>query len=147
MTTNVRDSERGIAIVLALFMMLAMSILGTSLMFVTQTETLASHNYRLTSQARYAAESGVHTSANYLLSTPYGALMPGTAGDPLSNYNMTTSPVQRASNSQPVVLSWDTSASNYPVGAVTTAFATAAEGTLDVNDGPVRYRATATLSR
>lgn len=144
-STNDRDAERGIAIVLALFMMLAMSILGTSLMFVTQTETLASHNYRLTSQARYGAESGVHTSANYLLSTPYGSLMPGTTGDPLSNYNMTTSPVQRASNSQPVVLSWDTSASNYPIAAVTTAFAAAAQGTLDVNDAPVRYKAAATL--
>lgn len=139
------SDERGIAIVLALFMMLAMSILGTSLMFVTQTETLASHNYRLTSQARYGAESGVHTSANYLLSTAYGTVMPGSATDPLSNYNMTTSPVRLGANNLPVVLSWDASASNYPVAAVRTAFAAAAQGSLDVNDAPVGYKATATL--
>jgi hypothetical protein len=50
--------------VLALFMMLAVSVLGTSLMFVSNTETLSSHNYRLMSQARYGAESGLHTAAN-----------------------------------------------------------------------------------
>ena len=140
-----RRSEAGIAIVLAMFMMLAMSIIGSSLMFVSQTETLSSHNYRLTSQARYAAESGIHTAANYLLSTAYTTVMPGTADDPLSNYNSTTSPVVRASNNQPVVLSWDGSASNYPVAAVKTAFAAAAHGNLDVGDAPVNYKATATL--
>ena len=59
--------ERGIAIILALFMMLAMSVLGTSLMFVSKTETLSSHNYRLMSEARYGAESGVHVASNYLM--------------------------------------------------------------------------------
>jgi hypothetical protein len=135
--------ERGMAMVLALFMMLAMSVLGTSLMFVSQTETLSSHNYRLMSQARYGAESGVHTAANYLLSTAYAAVMPGSAGDPLSNYNTTVSPVTY--NNQPVVLSYATGSSNYPVAGVRTAFATAAQGTLDVNDAPVTYKATATL--
>lgn len=140
-----RNDERGIAIVIALFMMLAMSILASSLMFITQAETLASHNYRLTSQARYGAESGIHTAANYLLSTDYASVMPGTAGDPLSNYNMTTSPVRRGANNAPVVLSWDASAANYPVAAVKTAFAAAATGSLDVGDAPVAYKATATL--
>jgi hypothetical protein len=135
--------ERGMAMVLALFMMLAMSVLGTSLMFVTQTETLSSHNYRLMSQARYGAESGVHTAANYLLSTGYATAMPGSAGDPLSNYNTTVSPVTY--NGQPVVLSYLPASSNYPAAAVKTAFADAAEGTLDVNDAPVTYKATATL--
>lgn len=137
--------EDGIAIVLAMFMMLAMSIIGTSLMFVSQTETLASHNYRLTSQARYAAESGIHTAANYLLSTAYTTAMPGTAGDPMSNYDVTSSPVKRAANNQPVVLSWDASASNYPLTSVKTSFAAAAHGSLDVGDAPVLYKATATL--
>jgi Tfp pilus assembly protein PilX len=147
MTTHVisRARERGIAIVLAMFMMLAMSILGTSLMFISQTETLSSHNYRLMSQARYGAESGVHKAANYLLSTGYGAVMPGTAGDPLTNYVLTTSPVRRASNNSPVVLSWNSSDSNYPVNGVKTAFAAAATGSLDVNDAPVTYKAVATL--
>ena len=45
--------ERGIAIVLALFLMSAMSLLAASLMFLSQTETYASMNYRMMSQARY----------------------------------------------------------------------------------------------
>ena len=137
--------ERGIAMVLALFMMLAVSVLGTSLMFVSNTETLSSHNYRLMSQARYGAESGLHTAANYLLSTGYGAIMPGSAGDPLANYNLTVSPVTLVSNGKPVVLSYDATASNYPIAAVKTQFADAADGELDVDDAPVRYKATATL--
>ena len=140
-----RNSEQGMAIILALFMMLAMTVLGTSLMFVSKTETLSSHNYRLMSQARYGAESGIHTAANYLLSGAYSAAAPGMAasGDPLANYVTTVSPVTY--NGAPVVLSWDATASNYPITAVKTAFAAAAQGTLDVKDAPVTYKARATL--
>ncbi len=140
-----RNSEQGMAIILALFMMLAMTVLGTSLMFVSKTETLSSHNYRLMSQARYGAESGIHTAANYLLSGTYSAAAPGItgSGDPLANYVTTVSPVTY--NGAPVVLSWDSSASNYPITAVKTAFAAAAQGTLDVKDAPVTYKAHATL--
>jgi len=132
-----RNSEQGMAIILALFMMLAMTVLGTSLMFVSKTETLSSHNYRLMSQARYGAESGIHTAANYLLSGAYSAAAPGItgSGDPLANYVTTVSPVTY--NGAPVVLSWDSAASNYPITAVKTAFAAAAQGTLDVKDAPV----------
>lgn len=140
-----RTREQGMAIILALFMMLAMTVLGTSLMFVSKTETLSSHNYRLMSQARYGAESGIHTAANYLLSGTYSAAAPGItgSGDPLANYVTTVSPVTY--NGAPVVLSWDSSASNYPITAVKTAFAAAAQGTLDVKDAPVTYKARATL--
>lgn len=140
-----RNSEQGMAIILALFMMLAMTVLGTSLMFVSKTETLSSHNYRLMSQARYGAESGIHTAANYLLSGAYSAAAPGMAasGDPMANYVTTVSPVTY--NGAPVVLSWDATASNYPITAVKTAFAAAAQGTLDVKDAPVTYKAHATL--
>ena len=55
--------------IIALFMMLALSVVGATLMTVTQTETDSSHNYRLMSQARYGAESGVHGATNYLLFT------------------------------------------------------------------------------
>ncbi len=144
---SARNDEQGMAIILALFMMLAMTVLGTSLMFVSKTETLSSHNYRLMSQARYGAESGIHTAANYLLSGTYNAAAPGmpSASDPISNYITTTSPVKLVSNGQPVVLSWNAATSNYPVTAVKTAFAAAAQGVLDVKDAPVNYKATATL--
>ena len=47
--------------------MTALSVLGASLMFLSQTETYASLNYRVMSQARYAAEAGVQKAANFLL--------------------------------------------------------------------------------
>jgi len=139
--------ERGIAIILALFMMLAMSVLGTSLMFVSKTETLSSHNYRLMSEARYGAESGVHVASNYLMGTAYGALLPVTGSDPTplgaGGYDTTSSPVKYGG--APVVLSSTATQSNYPVAAVKTAFASAFASTLDVNDAPVTFKATATL--
>ena len=52
-------NERGIALVLALFLMSAMSVLAASLMFLSQTETYASMNYRMMSQARYAGGAAV----------------------------------------------------------------------------------------
>ena len=82
--TNMTDRvRRGIAMIIALFMVLMMSVLGTSLMFVSRTETMSSLNYRLMSQARYGAESGVHQAANFLLSPAYMNVRPGTAADPL----------------------------------------------------------------
>jgi Tfp pilus assembly protein PilX len=137
------SSERGIAMVLALFMVLVLSVLGSSLMFVSQTETWSSLNYRLTSQARYGAESGLHRAANYMLYT-YPA--PGTVADPLAAYNMNTSPVTLVANGRPVVLSSDPARpSNYPVAATVTAFNAATTGTLDVSSGVVAYDSIATL--
>ena len=45
------------------------SVVGASLMLLSQTETYASMNYRSMTQARYAAESGVHKAINYLLNS------------------------------------------------------------------------------
>jgi Tfp pilus assembly protein PilX len=151
---NRRPGEQGIAIVFALFMMLAMTVLGTSLMFVSKTETLSSHNYRLMSQARYGAESGIHVAANYLMSADYAARMPGSAYDPsngetgvgvtFTNYVITSTPVTFGGN--PVVLSSTATDSNYPDSQVKTAFETLFQNaSLDVADAPVHYKATATL--
>ena len=100
-------NEKGIALVLSLFLLSAMSVIAASLMFLSQTETYSSMNYRLMSQARYGAESGIQRAANHLL---YTYVAPATAGaDPIANYNTNVSPV-RCTNGcpnlgQPVVLS------------------------------------------
>ncbi len=134
-------NEQGIAVIVALFMMFAASVLGSSLAFVSQAETISSHNYRLMSQARYGAESGVHVAINHLLNA---YVPPGPAGDPLAAYNTAVSPV--TFNGNPVVLSSDPArASNYPVAAVRAAFNAAVQGSLNVNDAPVSYRAYAVL--
>jgi Tfp pilus assembly protein PilX len=142
-TTMHKRSERGIALILTLFLMTAMSVLAASLMFLSQTETYASMNYRMMSQARYAAEAGVHKAANFLLdSTQYA--VPGTTADPLTNYDRTVSPVKY--NGQPVILSAvSTQASNYPVGSVQTAFNNAAKGTLTAGNATLSYGAYAKL--
>jgi Tfp pilus assembly protein PilX len=141
-TLKVVADERGIAMVVALFMVLLLSLLGSSMMFVATTETISSLNYKTMSQARYAAESGVHSAANHLLHT-YVPPSAATA-DALAFYNMTQSPV--TFNAADVVLSSAAGVnSNYPVDAVRDAFIAASQGTLTTGVGTVNYSASARL--
>src|SRR5262245_34506220 len=140
MTSN---NERGVALILALFLTAALSVLAGSLMFLSQSETYASMNYRMMSQARYAAEAGVQKAGTFLFD-PTQYQKPGTvATDPLSNYVFTGSPVTW--NSRPVVLSTTAGASNYPVNDVITAFQAAAQGSLNAGGTTVSYSTTARL--
>ncbi len=135
------DSEDGIALVLVLLFMLGMSAIGASMTVLSQTESFASVNYRMMSQARYGAESGVHRAINYILNS---YALPGAAGDPLTNYNMTVSPVTYLG--QPVVLSTISGiAANYPSAAIRDAFAAAVQGALPNGGTSVQYAASATL--
>jgi Tfp pilus assembly protein PilX len=121
-------NERGIALVLALFLVSALSVLGASLMFLAQSETYASLNYRMMSQTRYAAEAGIQKASNFLLDpTQYAT---PTAADLLgAGCNRTVSPV--TCGGQEVILSASVSkAPNYPVLAVQTAFNAAGKGTM-----------------
>src|SRR3954471_6918585 len=85
------NHERGIALVLALFLMSAMSVLAASLMFLSQTETYASMNYRMMSQARYGGEAAVQKAANFLFDTAQ-YVPPATAAE-LAQFDRTKSPV------------------------------------------------------
>jgi hypothetical protein len=136
------SGEEGIALVLAMFMVLIVSLLGASLATVGRTETLSSLNYKTMSQARYAAESGLHSAANYLIHT---YVAPGVdAGDAMANYNVTVSPVTY--NNQPVVLTTVAGeASNYPVAAKIDAFEDNATGPLQMANSETTYFARATL--
>ena len=144
----VTHNERGIALVIALFLMTALSVLGASLMFLSQTETYASMNYRTMSQTRYAAEAGVNQAASFLLDNGPGGqyqvptVAPGV--DPIAAYDINKSPVQI--NGQPVVLSANAAvASNYPVQAVKDAFFAAGHGTLTAGAATLTYKTYATL--
>ena len=76
--------------------MSAMSVLAASLMFLSQTETYASMNYRMMSQARYAGEAGVHKAADFILDgTQYGAEY-RQRHEPLANFDQHGLPVQCA---------------------------------------------------
>src|SRR5438093_2485812 len=141
------QSERGIALVLALFLMAAMSVLGASLMFLSQTETYASMNYRMMSQARYAGEAGVQKAANFLLDSAQYTVPTGAAA--LAQFDRTQSPVRCLAGctvGEPIVLSATSAVpSNYPVAAMQTAFNAAAQGTLAAGSASVTYKASATL--
>lgn len=147
------NDEKGVALVLVMIMLAVLSIIAASLMAVSTGETSASMNYRLMTLARYGGESAVHKAANYLMSATYSATAPGSATDPIGNYNMNATPVMVNGQAvtvtrlgQPVVLSADAgTASNYPVEAVVTAFKAAATGTLTGGSSPVSYNAVATL--
>jgi Tfp pilus assembly protein PilX len=143
-TTNLmRSNEKGVALVFTLFLMASLSALAVSLMFLSQTETSSTRNYRTMSQARYAGEAGVHKAINYLTGTAY------VAPSSFSNYNLTVAPVTCTSgcaSTGPVVLSsLPGVSSNYPDSTVATAFSTAVQGTLAVGTGTVTYGASARL--
>lgn len=137
------SSERGVALVMALLMILAVSIITSSLMVVARTEAFSSLSYTAMSQVRYGAESAIHATVNHLLYTyvPPSAV---NAIDPIANFDMSVSPVRF--NGNPVVLSSDASVpSNYPSAAVIAAFQAASRGTLNVTSASVGYTARATL--
>ena len=138
-----RRKQKGSALILVLIMILVLSLSGASLMFLSQSETWSSLNYRMMSQARYGAESGMSLATNFIVNT-YTAPAAG-GSDPLTNYNTTVSPVTY--NGQPVVLSSVSGASNYPSGSVVTAFQNALSnpGSVAAGGTTVNFNATATL--
>ncbi len=147
-----RSSQKGIALFFALIFILIVSVLGVSIMFVSQLETWSSLNYREMTQARYGAEAGLNSAANFIVNT---FCAPGNttctngaspaSGETLSLYNTNVSPVTLVSNGAPVTLSTASSASNYPVASVQTAFRSAALGSIAAGNTTVNYTATATL--
>jgi hypothetical protein len=137
-----RTGEKGVALVFTLFLMAALSAMAVSLMFLAQTETSASRNYKTMSQARYGGEAGVHRALNYLSSTAYTSAVTTTTG-----FDTSVSPVTYGG--QPVVLAPVATSSNHPDTAIKTAYAalfTSSAATLSLGSGAtVGYTATATL--
>jgi hypothetical protein len=118
-----RNHEKGVALVITLFLMASLSALAVSLMFLSQTETSASRNYKTMSQARYAGEAGIHKSLNYLMSDAFLNTIPTT----ITSLTPGTYPVQYLGND--VVLTSDVLTSNYPDNTVKAAFAALFSGT------------------
>ena len=137
-----RRSERGVALIITMFLMAALSALAVSLMFLSQTETSASRNYKTMSQARYAGEAGLHKALNYLMSDTYVNSIPTAYGSLTSNVY----PVQY--NSADVTLTPTAASSNYPDSTVKTAFAALFSGTagqLAAGTATLTYTATTKL--
>ncbi len=109
-----KESEGGVALILAMLAILILSVLAASIIFLSQTETWTTLDYRLTTQSRYAAEAGVQRTMNWILNN----YTPPTT---FTSYDMTKYPVQYSSN--PVVLSAVSGvSSNYPDSTVSSAY-------------------------
>jgi Tfp pilus assembly protein PilX len=138
-----KSNQKGTALIFALILVLVLSVMASSLMFLSQSETWSSMNYRMMSQSRYGAESGLSVAADFIVNN-YAAPAAGTP-DPLVNYNTLVSPVTY--NGQPVVLSSVNGQSNYPVGTVVSAFQNALTnpGSISAGGTTINYSVTATL--
>ena len=135
-------NERGIALVFVLFLVTTISALAVSLTFLAQSETFSSGNYRLATQARYAAESGAQQAADFLLDTV--KYNPATAAPGIVDNNANDSPVRWGG--KPIVLSSIPGVpSNYPDLATQTAFNTTVKGNLAAGGSTIAFGAYATL--
>ena len=137
------DDEQGVALIMVLILMGILSVLGASLVLVSQTETWSSQNYRLMTEARYGAESGVHKAANFLMDPSQYAAPADSGADLLSSYDITTAPVKFGGND--VQLSSTGSGSNYPASSTVTAYTNFVHGTLNGGTETVTYDAVAKL--
>lgn len=137
------DNQNGVALVLALYLTAALSVIATGLMFLSQVETYSSANYRTMSQARYGAEAGVNKAVYFLLN---GYTSPTTTNptDPFAAYDISRSPVQLGGKA--VVLSTVKGvSSNYADPTVVAAFLAATAGSMNLYPGTVAYAAAATM--
>ncbi|HUX11046.1 MAG TPA: hypothetical protein VMW51_10410, partial [Terriglobia bacterium] len=87
---------------LVLLAMLVLSVLAAAIVFTARSETFASHNYRLDTQADYLAKAGIQRAINWFRSNHYRPISQGEAstyytvtssGDPFNLYTSNASPV------------------------------------------------------
>lgn len=97
--------QRGVALILVMLAMLVLSVLAASIVFTARSETFASYNYKLDTQADYLAKAGIQRAINWLRSNRYQPASPTQAAlyyqvsqiDPANNpnlYTADTSPVK-----------------------------------------------------
>ena len=140
-----RSKQKGVAMIFAIIFILVLSVTAVALMFLSQSETWASMNYRMMTQSRYGAEAGLHAAANYLMNN---YPQPGVAAtDPLTAYNLNVSPITLAAGATPIVLgpTMNGLAPNYPIGSTQTAFNGATQKSLTAGNNTVNYSVNAEL--
>ncbi|PYV18594.1 MAG: hypothetical protein DMG21_04470 [Acidobacteria bacterium] len=114
---NLAKPDCGVALLVVLIAILVLTALAAGIVLVTQTQVLASYNYRVATQSRYAAEAGVQRTMNWILNSY-------TPPSTFTSYDMTQYPVKSSGSS--VVLSATSGvSSNYPDSTQQSAFNTA----------------------
>jgi type IV pilus assembly PilX-like protein len=142
-----RKNEKGSALVFALILVLVLSVMAGSLMFLARSETWAGMNYRMMTQARYGAEAGVNAASNFLMSSNYVApiAVPPFPSGTFVGYDTTKYPLQLTGGGNVYLSTLAGQGSTYPTAAMQTAFANAVNGSLQAGNTTVNYTASAQL--
>jgi len=135
-----RNSERGSALVFSLILVLVLSVMAASLMFLARSETWSGMNYRMMTQTRYGAEAGVNAAANFLMSNNY---VPPAA--PFAGFNTNVYPVTDIAGNPIYLSTLSGQPANYPNAQMQAAFAAASNGNLQAGNTTVNYTASAQL--
>src|SRR5579864_627426 len=90
-TSCSKKSEAGVALILAMLVILVLTVLAASIVFVTQSQVWTSFNYRLTTECRYAAEGGVHRTMDWLQNT-YASPVFVSPATPFPGFDITKDP-------------------------------------------------------
>lgn len=104
-------SPRGVSLILVMLSMLLLTMLAATIVFTARSETFASYNYKLDTQADYLAKAGIQMAIAWFRSDRYVPVSQGLAG---TYYNVTSSGLPYnlyTSNTSPV---WCTGASGCP---------------------------------
>src|ERR1700747_1527765 len=142
-----RNNQRGSALIFALILLLVLSAMAGSLMFLSKSETYSSMNYRMMTQARYGDEAAVNATANYIMNAD---VPPATcAGCNFAGFNTNVYPVTDAAGNNVFLSTLSTQAANYPNGQAQAAFANAMNATQPLQAGAntVNYSASAQLMK
>src|SRR5260370_24255792 len=136
-----RNNEKGPAMLFAIILVLVLSVMAASMMFLSQSETWGSANYRMMTEARYGAEAGVHAAANFLI---YSYAPPAS----MAGYNMVVPTPAKCGDipcvtdgaGNPIILSSLSGVpANYPDGAQQTAFSNATNSSVTAAGPPANY--------
>ena len=124
-----RSRECGVALILVLLSMLVLSVLAATIVFTARSETLASYNFKLDTQADYLAKAGIQYAVNWFRSTHYKGVPHSSAtntiyavsstGTPWNLWTSNTSPVTcisgcSSTGSSVQLISYGSGSSNYP---------------------------------
>ena len=140
-----RDNQNGSALIFALILLLVLSAMAGSLMFLSNSETYSSMNYRMMTEARYGAEAGVHAAANFLMSPNY---VPPAAppGGNFNGYTTNVYPVQTAAGAPVILTTISGQQGTYPDGQMAAAFQNAMNANQPLQQGGQNGANTVTYS-
>lgn len=133
-----RKTEKGVALILTLILLAVLSVMAVSLLFIGRSETWSSMNYKLMTQARYGAEAGVNSAANWIQNS-----YPTPTTAQINMMTLTTAPLQYSNKD--VALSTISAKQNYMDSTVQSSFASNAGGSITAGNTSITYNPTATL--